>query len=115
MDRAVCTAFRPPACSLLMCRRIYNAITVVGLLCFYHPHAHVRAEGLSWKEVVKRIDFLGGFLSIVGLTLLYVRKRLISGGPLLTPCLASWLSRRVATRTRGRQLVSDGPTMPLRQ
>lgn len=45
-------------------------ITALGLLLFYFPHAHVRAEGLSWQAVVKRIDFVGGFLSITGLVLL---------------------------------------------
>ncbi|KAK3070117.1 hypothetical protein LTR53_011017 [Teratosphaeriaceae sp. CCFEE 6253] len=51
---------------------IYNGLTALGLLIFYHPHAHVRAEGLAWQAVVKRIDFLGGFLSISGLVLFLV-------------------------------------------
>ncbi|KAK3072083.1 hypothetical protein LTR53_007471 [Teratosphaeriaceae sp. CCFEE 6253] len=51
---------------------IYNGVTAIGLLVFYHPHAHVRAEGLAWQAVVKRIDFLGGFLSISGLVLFLV-------------------------------------------
>jgi hypothetical protein len=52
--------------------RIYNGITGLGLLFTYFPHAHVRAEGLSWQAVVKRIDFVGGGLSITGLVLLSV-------------------------------------------
>ncbi|KAK5685652.1 hypothetical protein LTR17_027036 [Elasticomyces elasticus] len=51
---------------------IYNGIVGIGLLFTYFPHAHVRADGLSWQAVVKRIDFAGGALSITGLTLLLV-------------------------------------------
>lgn len=51
---------------------IYNSITAVGLLLTYFPHAHVRAHGLSRSAVLKRIDFLGGFLSITGLVLFLI-------------------------------------------
>lgn len=51
---------------------IYNGITLVGLAVTYFPHAHVRAEGLSRSAILKRIDFLGAFLSITGLTLFLV-------------------------------------------
>ncbi|KXS97771.1 hypothetical protein AC579_8823 [Pseudocercospora musae] len=51
---------------------IYNAITLVGLAVFYFPHAHVRAEGMRFQQVLKRIDYVGGFLSITGLTLFLV-------------------------------------------
>ena len=49
---------------------IYNGITGIGLAVFYHPHNHTRAEGFSYKTIMSKIDYLGGFLSIVGLTLL---------------------------------------------
>ncbi|KAI5357506.1 putative major facilitator transporter Str1/Tri12, major facilitator superfamily [Septoria linicola] len=51
---------------------IYNAITLVGLALFYFPHAHVRAEGMKFAQVAKRIDYVGGLLSITGLTLFLV-------------------------------------------
>lgn len=51
---------------------IYNGVTGLGLLLTYFPHAHVRAEGLSARAVIKRIDFVGGTLSITGLTLFLV-------------------------------------------
>jgi MFS family permease len=51
---------------------IYNAITAFGLAVTYFPQAHVRAEGFTRMEILKRIDFLGGFLSITGLTLFLV-------------------------------------------
>ena len=58
--------------------RIYNSITAIGLLLTYFPHAHVRAEGMSKKAILKRIDFVGGFLSITGLALFLVALQ--SGG-----------------------------------
>jgi hypothetical protein len=51
---------------------IYNGITIIGLAVTYFPQAHVRAEGLSRSAILKRIDFLGAFLSITGLTLFLV-------------------------------------------
>ncbi|KIV98796.1 uncharacterized protein PV09_09448 [Verruconis gallopava] len=51
---------------------IYNGVTGLGLLFTYFPVAHVRAEGLSALEIIKRIDFIGGILSIVGLTIFLV-------------------------------------------
>jgi hypothetical protein len=51
---------------------IYNGITGIGLAVTYFPHAHVRAEGFTKREILKRIDFLGAFLSITGLTLFLV-------------------------------------------
>lgn len=51
---------------------IYNAVTLVGLALFYFPHAHVRTEGMYFMQVLRRIDYVGGFLSIFGLTLLLV-------------------------------------------
>jgi len=51
---------------------VYNGITLLGLLLTYFPHAHLRTEGLSKMSVIRRIDFLGGLLSITGLTLFLV-------------------------------------------
>ncbi|OCK76057.1 putative major facilitator superfamily transporter [Lepidopterella palustris CBS 459.81] len=51
---------------------IYNAIAGVGLLFFYHPHNHTRAEGFSYRAILKRIDHVGGVLSITGLTIFLV-------------------------------------------
>ena len=51
---------------------IYNGITAIGLLVTYFPHAHVRAEGMSRSAILKRIDFIGGALSISGLVLFLI-------------------------------------------
>lgn len=51
---------------------IYNAVTALGLLFTYFPRIHARAEGFSTKAIIKRIDFVGGALSIIGLTLFLV-------------------------------------------
>lgn len=62
-----------PICSyiaILTVFSIYNGIIGLGLLFTYFPHAHTRAEGFSRRSILKRIDFVGGALSITGLTLL---------------------------------------------
>ena len=54
----------------------------VGLLCgvwafiglvmtavFYFPPPRVNSSGLTSKEIIARIDFVGGFLSIAGMIL----------------------------------------------
>lgn len=52
------------------CALIYNGIVGLGLLFTYFPHNHTRTEGFSRAAILKRIDFVGGILSITGLTLL---------------------------------------------
>lgn len=49
---------------------IYNGIIGTGLLFTYFPVMHSRADGFSRRAILKRIDYVGGFLSITGLTLL---------------------------------------------
>lgn len=49
---------------------IYNAISLVGVLLFYFPKSHLRGDGITKSEILARIDYVGGLLSIVGLTLL---------------------------------------------
>ncbi|EME40496.1 hypothetical protein DOTSEDRAFT_55697 [Dothistroma septosporum NZE10] len=51
---------------------IYNGLTLVGLAVFYWPHGVRRADGLRKIDVLKRIDYVGALLSIVGLTLFLV-------------------------------------------
>ncbi|MCJ1473255.1 hypothetical protein MMC13_001906 [Lambiella insularis] len=57
---------------------IYNAIAYLGAFLFYFPRSHTRAEGVSKKDLLKRIDYLGAFLLILGLTLFLVGLQ--SGG-----------------------------------
>lgn len=45
---------------------------MIGLIFCYHPPPRPNAEGLTKMEIVKRIDWLGAFLSIVGITLFLV-------------------------------------------
>ncbi|KAL6712287.1 hypothetical protein ACN47E_000164 [Coniothyrium glycines] len=51
---------------------IFNGIVLIGLACTYFPHNHTRAEGFSRRAILKRIDYIGGVLSITGLTLFLV-------------------------------------------
>ncbi|KAF2110595.1 major facilitator superfamily domain-containing protein [Lophiotrema nucula] len=57
---------------------IYNGIIGIGLIFTYFPHNHTRAEGFSRRSILKRIDYIGGVLSITGLTLFLVALQ--SGG-----------------------------------
>jgi hypothetical protein len=52
------------------CALIYNGIVGLGLLFTYFPHNHTRTEGFSRMAILKRIDYVGGILSVTGLTLL---------------------------------------------
>lgn len=52
----------------LLCA-LWAFIGLVLTACFYFPPPRVNAEGLTRKEVVRRIDYVGGFLSITGMIL----------------------------------------------
>ncbi|MCJ1278699.1 hypothetical protein MMC21_006516 [Puttea exsequens] len=52
------------------CGLLCGAWAFVGLvmtIIFYHPPPRVNSQGLSKKEIIKQIDFVGGFLSIAGM------------------------------------------------
>ena len=51
---------------------IWNGISFVGIAIFYFPTSQTRAHGKSAKEIIGKIDFVGAFLSIVGLVLFLV-------------------------------------------
>ncbi|KAF2104445.1 hypothetical protein NA57DRAFT_70650 [Rhizodiscina lignyota] len=51
---------------------IVNGITLTGLSLTYFPKHYRRAEGMSRRRILANIDYVGGFLSIVGLTLFLV-------------------------------------------
>ncbi len=51
---------------------IYNGCAGVGLTILYHPRQHARAQGLSKKAVLAKIDYVGIVLSTIGLVLLLV-------------------------------------------
>ncbi|OCK83985.1 MFS general substrate transporter [Lepidopterella palustris CBS 459.81] len=57
---------------------IYNGLVLAGLVLFYFPHSHHRADGVRRKELIKEVDFMGGFLSISGIVLFLVGLQ--SGG-----------------------------------
>lgn len=62
------TSWRYCACLIA----IWNLLTAVVLAIFYNPPPRVNAGGLSRKEMLRRIDFLGGFLMIAGIVLFLV-------------------------------------------
>jgi MFS family permease len=49
---------------------VWAFIGLVLTLVFYHPPPRAQTVGLSRREVIRRIDFVGGILSIGGLLLL---------------------------------------------
>lgn len=46
---------------------VWNLLTAIVLTIFYNPPPRNNAEGLSRKEMISRIDFLGGFFMISGI------------------------------------------------
>ena len=48
---------------------IWNAIGLVMVAVFYFPPPRVNSTGMSRREVIAQIDFVGGFLSIFGMIL----------------------------------------------
>lgn len=55
---------------LLISFRIWNGLSWIGIAVFYFPESQTRAHGTKASDILKKIDYLGGFLSIGGLTLL---------------------------------------------
>ena len=48
---------------------VWAAVGLILTIFFYFPPPRVNSQGLSRMEVVKQIDFVGGFLSIFGMLL----------------------------------------------
>jgi MFS family permease len=51
---------------------IWNVLTLIPLAIFYHPPPRVNSMGLTRKEIVKRIDFVGGAVLTIGLVLFLI-------------------------------------------
>lgn len=49
---------------------IYQGIAFVGVALLYFPSKHSRLVGLRRRDVIRDIDYVGGLLSLAGLTLL---------------------------------------------
>ena len=49
---------------------IYQGIALVGVTLLYFPSKHSRLVGLARRQVIREIDYMGGLLSLAGLTLL---------------------------------------------
>lgn len=48
---------------------IWNGLGLLCTLFFYFPPPRTNTQGLSKREIISNIDFVGGFLSISGLIL----------------------------------------------
>ncbi|OQV06095.1 hypothetical protein CLAIMM_10723 isoform 2 [Cladophialophora immunda] len=51
---------------------IWNAVWFTGIAVSYFPKSQTRARGVSRSAVLKRIDYIGGLLSIIGLVLFLI-------------------------------------------
>lgn len=54
---------------------LWAFVGLVMTVVFYHPPPRVNTVGMSRKEVLARIDYIGGVLSVSGLLLFMVRLR----------------------------------------
>lgn len=57
---------------------VWSAIALVMTLIFYHPPPRINSKGLRKMEVIQRIDFIGGIISVAGLILFLMG--LVGGG-----------------------------------
>lgn len=48
---------------------VWSFIGLVMTAIFYFPPPRVNSSGLTSREIIERVDFVGGFLSIVGMIL----------------------------------------------
>lgn len=46
---------------------VWAAVGLIMTIIFYFPPPRVNSKGLSNREIIKQIDFVGGFLSISGM------------------------------------------------
>lgn len=47
----------------------WSGIGLVATLIFYHPPPRINSKGLGKMQIIRRIDFVGGILSISGMVL----------------------------------------------
>jgi hypothetical protein len=69
LDLPVCTT--PLLWRFADVDRIWNGLSFLGIAFLYFPKSQTRVQGEAAKAILKEIDYVGGFFSIVGLTLLY--------------------------------------------
>lgn len=53
--------------------RIYNGLFAIGLVATFFPKKLASTQDVTKKAVLAQIDYVGGILSTIGITLLYVR------------------------------------------
>jgi Fungal trichothecene efflux pump (TRI12) len=46
-----------------------SGINLILIFVFYHPPQRPNSLGLAKREVLRRIDFVGGFLSLAGIAM----------------------------------------------
>lgn len=64
---------------------LWTFIGVVLIILFYSPPRRVNALGLRPIQIVRRIDFIGGFLSVLGIVV-FIAGLLSGGYPVSDGC-----------------------------
>ncbi|KAH7142914.1 major facilitator superfamily domain-containing protein [Dactylonectria estremocensis] len=67
---------------------IWNAFVLIGLAFTYFPKDHPRVEGVSNRDILRQIDYVGAVLSITGITLLLVA---LQGGGYTHPWKSAYI------------------------
>lgn len=66
----------------------WNGFGLLATLIFYFPPPRINSKGLSKMEIVRRVDYIGGFLSISGLILFMAGMQW--GGYMVRRCNNHW-------------------------
>jgi len=80
---------------------LWTALGLTVVVFFYFPPPRVNSRGLTRSEIVSRIDFVGGFLSIAAVVLFDFG--ILSGGYQVCPGAASPVSSLVTPDAKNRQ------------
>ena len=75
---------------------VWSFIGLIMTFVFYHPPPRVNSSGLSNREIIAQIDFVGGFLSIVGMILFIAA--LVWGGYMVCHFLVLQLEKPESNR-----------------
>lgn len=49
---------------------VWSFLALLCLACFYFPPPRVNSAGLSRSQILRRVDYVGGVLSVLGIVLL---------------------------------------------
>ena len=86
---------------------VWAAVGLILTIFFYFPPPRVNSQGLTKMEVFKQIDFVGGFLSIVGMLLFMAG---LQWGGYQVNCPSNLSKAKVQTSKIGTSIPGKRPT-----